>query len=403
MPGRMALRTPREPGPRPFSSAWLDSPDPPPQPRRRAVLPDWIPESRALSAGLVVVLSLAVGMLALMSRTSPQTIEIQETPALVLASTDAAVAEPTTPAFDTAREDTQVAAMEIMDETGTAVDTVPESARAPDVASDNPNPVVAPPSEGPLLPSYRIVTFYGHPHDGNMGIVGEHSMEELAELLRTEAANYAVADPSRPVIPAFELIATVAQRVPGADGTYILDTDHQTLIDYIDYAEAQGMLVVLDVQIGRGTVANEIEKVRDLLMRPNVHLAIDPEFAVAEGETPGEHIGSVAAEDILYAQQVLSDISAANGLPPKMLIVHQFREDMIAGKERLAPYPGVQLVIDADGYGAPELKTAVYNFLVRDEPVEFGGVKLFYRQDIPVMSAQEILALVPPPDVVIYQ
>ena len=53
---------------------------------------------------------------------------------------------------------------------------------------------------------------------------------------------------SRPVIPALELIATVAQRVPGSDGTYILDTDTETLTTYIDYAAEQGMVVVLDLQ-----------------------------------------------------------------------------------------------------------------------------------------------------------
>jgi hypothetical protein len=264
-------------------------------------------------------------------------------------------------------------------------------------------PVARAPADGALLPDYRIVTFYGHPHDPGMGIVGEYEIEQLAEMLRTEAANYAAADPSRPVIPALEIIATVAQRVPGSDGTYILDTDTETLTAYIDFAAEQGMLVVLDLQVGRGTVAAEIEKVRGLLARPNVHLAIDPEFAVAEGQIPGEYIGSVSAESIADAQKVLAEISAANGIPPKMLIVHQFREDMIQGKDQLAPVPGVQLVIDADGYGGPELKTAVFNFLVRDEPVEFGGVKLFYRQDVPMMTAQEILALVPAPDVIIYQ
>jgi hypothetical protein len=259
------------------------------------------------------------------------------------------------------------------------------------------------PAEGALLPTYRIVTFYGHPHDPGMGVVGEYEIEQLTEKLREEAANYAAADPSRPVIPALELIATVAQRVPGSDGTYILDTDTETLTAYIDFATEQGMLVVLDLQVGRGTVAAEIEKVRDLLARPNVHLAIDPEFAVAEGEIPGEYIGSVSAESIAYAQKVLAEISAEHGIPPKMLIVHQFREDMIQGKSQLAPVPGVQLVIDADGYGGPELKTAVYNFLVRDEPIEFAGVKLFYGQDVPLMTAQEILDLVPAPDVIIYQ
>jgi hypothetical protein len=286
---------------------------------------------------------------------------------------------------------------------GGNVQPVPEFAQAPDIAADLAAPVVSAPADGPLLPAYRIVAFYGHPHDPAMGIVGEHDIGQLAEILREEAANYAAADPSRPVVPALEVIATVAQRVPGADGTYILDTDTETLTEYIDFATEQGMVVILDLQVGRSTVAAEIEKIRDLLARPNVHLAIDPEFAVAEGEIPGEYIGSVDAESITYAQKVLAEISAANGIPPKLLIVHQFREDMIRGKDQLAPVPGVQLVIDADGYGAPELKTAVYNFLVRDEPVEFAGVKLFYRQDVPLMTPQEILALVPAPDVVIYQ
>jgi len=279
----------------------------------------------------------------------------------------------------------------------------PNFVQAPELKVDLAAPVAEAPAEGALLPTYRIVTFYGHPHDPGMGVVGEYEIEQLSDKLREEAANYAAADPSRPVIPALELIATVAQRVPGSDGTYILDTDTETLTTYIDFASEQGMLVVLDLQVGRGTVAAEIEKVRDLLARPNVHLAIDPEFAVAEGEIPGEYIGSVSAESIAYAQKVLAEISAEHGIPPKMLIVHQFREDMIQGKTQLAPVPGVQLVIDADGYGGPELKTAVYNFLVRDEPVEFAGVKLFYGQDVPLMTAQEILDLVPAPDVIIYQ
>jgi hypothetical protein len=236
-----------------------------------------------------------------------------------------------------------------------------------------------------------------------MGILGEYSMEELRDRLLEEAANYQAADPSRPVIPAFEVIATVAQRDPGADGTFILDTDKETIGEYVDFAAANDMLVFLDLQIGRGTVADEIEKVRPFLEEPHVHLALDPEFAIAEGEIPGEYIGELTAESIAYAQETLVAISEEQGIPPKVLIVHQFREDMIVGKDRIEPVPGVQLVLDADGYGAPELKTQVYNILVRDEPIEFAGIKLFYKQDKPVMTAAEILALTPSPDLIIYQ
>jgi hypothetical protein len=405
MPGRIAVRSGRPDGPRPFSSEWLAADAPVESPPTAFRLPTWIPNGRTVSTAMLVVVSLAAAIAALVGGNraivvTPAPTQTLTAPAPASVPSDAAGAQ-LTQGVPASTEPARVAL-----ETGnTAGDAppAPEFAQAPDLSTDLAAPVVRAPADAALLPEHRIVLFYGHPHDPAMGIVGEHEIEDLAEILREEAANYAAADPSRPVIPALEVIATVAQRVPGSDGTYILDTDTKTLTTYIDFAAEQGMVVVLDLQIGRGTVAGEIEKVRELLARPNVHLAIDPEFAVAEGQIPGEYIGSISAEDITYAQKVLAEISATHGIPPKLLIVHQFREDMIQGKEQLAPIPGVQLVIDADGYGAPELKTAVYNFLVRDEPVEFAGVKLFYGQDVPLMTPQEILALVPAPDVIIYQ
>ena len=405
MPGRIAVRRARPAGPRPFSSEWLAS-DALPAPTRPPVrYPGWIPNRRALSTALLVGITLAAAIVPLIdgeravfvsptgSQSEGGSAVVPEPSVVALANPNPSAREPNGLHLPTAETAEQ----------GSEAVPAPEFAQAPDLAAGLAAQVARAPVDRPLLPEYRLVVYYGHPHDPAMGIVGEYEIEQLTEILREEAANYAAADPSRPVIPALEVIATVAQRVPGSDGTYILDTDTETLTTYIDFAAEQGMLVVLDLQVGRGTVADEIDKVRDLLTRPNVHLAIDPEFAVAEGEIPGEYIGSVTAESITYAQQVLAEISATHGIPPKILIVHQFREDMIQGKDQLAPVPGVQLVIDADGYGAPELKTAVYNFLVRDELIEFSGVKLFYRQDMPLMTPQEILALVPAPDVIIYQ
>ncbi len=405
MPGRIAARSGRPDGPRPFSSEWLAADTPVEPPRAAFRFPAWIPTGRTLSTAMLIAVSLAAAIAPLLGGNraifdAPAPSPSLSAPVATTTQSGAVVMAPTSsvPA--------STASVMVAPETagvGNDVPPAPEFAQAPDLSADLAAPVVRAPTDGPLLPDYRIVMFYGHPHDPAMGIVGEHEMAQLAEVLREEAANYAAADPSRPVIPALEVIATVAQRVPGSDGTYILDTDTKTLTTYIDFAAEQGMVVVLDLQVGRSTVPAEIEKVRELLARPNVHLAIDPEFAVAEGQIPGEYIGSITAESITYAQEVLAEISATHGIPPKMLIVHQFREDMIQDKDQLAAIPGVQLVIDADGYGAPELKTAVYNFLVRDEPVEFAGVKLFYRQDMPLMTPQEILALVPAPDVIIYQ
>lgn len=381
MPKRIAGRIDRSAGPQPFSREWLDSPDKAPVTRSAVRLPEWVPEERTLSAAFVILLTLAIAVFAAGSRRGGPAEMVAITPAsqvVALAPSPTAPVLPTLtpPALPTA--------------------TVPAIA----IPATPQQPVEQP---GGLLPANRILAYYGHPHDDNMGIIGEYAMEETLAQMVEQAKAYEAVDPSRPVIPAFELIATVAQRSPGSDGTYVLDTDTRSLRRYVEFAEVRGAIVILDLQIGRGTVAEEFEKVRPLLERPNVHLAIDPEFSMAEGEIPGETIGSIDASGVQYAQRELANIVQANGLPPKLLIVHQFEEEMIGNKMTLGQIPGVQLVIDADGYGKPEVKIAVFNFLVRDEPVGFAGLKLFFKQDTPLMTPAEVLALTPSPDVIIYQ
>jgi hypothetical protein len=253
-----------------------------------------------------------------------------------------------------------------------------------------------------LLPTYRVLAFYGHPRSKAMGILGEYDIETLYAKMKEQAAVYEAADPTRPVMLAFEVIASVAQPEPGADGTYLLYTGATAIDEYADFAAAHNMQLILDVQIGRATVADEIEAVRPWLLRPNVHLALDPEFAVPEGSAPGDVIGGIDAADVAYAQETLAQISAENNLPPKMLIVHQFVEWMIVDKAELVPVPGVQLVIEVDGFGVPVDKAAIYAQFVENEPIEFGGIKLFNRKDEPLMTPREVLALTPSPDLVIY-
>ncbi len=399
MPGRLRVRPGRPVGPTPFTSDWHKAPPEASTPAPRVELPAWLPSERTVSAFVVLILALTIALLA--AGRGDRTLLGAGSNAVPTKSNGQVVAQEEAP-----RPKLGVAATPEAPAVGGGALLTPapaiEYATAPLLATPPPDPAYDPMVDG-LLPHFRILTYYGHPHDANMGIVGEHAIEDVHRLLIEEAERYEIADPDREVIAAFELIATVAQRVPGADGTYILDTDIKTLTEWVNYAADHDMLVFLDVQIGRGSVAAELEKVRSLLLRPNVHLAIDPEFAVADGQTPGDHIGSVWAESITYAQNELAALVEAHNLPPKVLIVHQFREDMIKEKETLRPVPGVQLVIDADGFGDPDLKTSVYNILVRDEPVEFGGIKLFYRQDKPLMEPSDVVDLNPSPDLVIYQ
>jgi hypothetical protein len=86
-----------------------------------------------------------------------------------------------------------------------------------------------------------------------------------------------------------------------------------------------------------------------------------------------------------------------------MLLVHQFHHYMIEDKGEIEPMAGVDLVIDMDGWGPPHMKLDTWNVVIKQEPIEYHGIKLFYGQDDPLMPAADIMALEPTPDVVIYQ
>jgi len=261
----------------------------------------------------------------------------------------------------------------------------------------------APSTANGLLPGHRILTFYGFPGDDKMGILGEYDKETVLARLREQAAAYEAADPSTPVLIGLEVIASVGQQEPMADGSYLLDAPTALLDEYADFCEQNGLLLFLDVQVGRRTVETDTHGLEKWLAKPFVHLAIDPEFAMKPGQVPGEHIGQVDASDVTATQNWLVGLSQKYGIPPKVLIVHQFHDGMIENKDKIAPVPGVQLVIDADGWGPPDQKKSTYAFVNGAQQIEYDGIKLFYKQDDPIMTPEEIVRLSPVPLVVIYQ
>jgi hypothetical protein len=255
---------------------------------------------------------------------------------------------------------------------------------------------------GSILANMRVVTYYGHPADWRMGILGQLSDNELVSALFRRAAIYEEAG-GKPVIPAIHLIVSVAQDNPGADGMWRARTADEDIQHYIDLAQENGMLIFLDVQNGRSSVQEELQPLLPYLAQSNVHLALDPEFDMWGGQIPGDEIGHMTANEINYATAVLSDIVAEQGGSNKILIVHQFTPFMIADKENVALDPNVDFVTDMDGFGDWALKTKHYDMFVRDELLQFGGMKLFFDQDTPLVSSEDVMALEPIPDVIIYQ
>ena len=257
---------------------------------------------------------------------------------------------------------------------------------------------------GGLFPDNRVLLYYGFPDNPNMGILGEYTPEDILPLLQEQAAEYEAADPSRPVKIGFELIASVAQGSAGADDEWVADTDGTWLDQYVEFTAKHDMVLFLDVQMGFRTPYEDYIGLERWLIEPHVHLGIDPEFHMhEEGEQPGVNLGHIHADDVIEAQNYLINLAASNNLPRKSLIVHQFDHTMIEAKEEIVPMDGVDLIIDMDGWGPPALKLDTYTVVITNEEIEFNGIKLFYKQDEPLMTAEEILALSPSPDLIIYQ
>jgi len=257
---------------------------------------------------------------------------------------------------------------------------------------------------GALFPENRVLLYYGFPGNPNMGILGEYEPERVLELLEQEAENYRAADPSRPVKVGFEMIASVAQGDPGPDGLHIADASRELLDTYTRFTADNGILLFFDVQMGFREPYEDYSGLEEWIAQPHVHLAIDPEFHLRPPEEMGgEWIGQVTAAEVTEAQNWLVGISEQYNVPPKTLIVHQFHHSMIEQKDEIQPVPGVQLVIDMDGFGPPDLKRQTYQVVITEEPIEYNGIKLFYGQDDPLMTPEEVLALDPSPDLMIYQ
>ncbi len=266
-----------------------------------------------------------------------------------------------------------------------------------------------------LFPARRLVSFYGAPQDEALGALGMGMPAEAARRLREQAEPYATEE--RPVLPALELIATIADAAPGADGLYQSRQEDGVIRDYLRAARAEDALLVLDIQPGRSTFMREVRAYREFLAEPDVGLALDPEWRMGPDEVPGQALGSVDAAEVNEIARYLSEIVEGEGLPEKLLLVHQFTTDMIRNRKELEAAPGVALTLNADGFGDRRLKRERYERLIRLDTTDAGepdsdaeptlrfpvGFKLFYDEDTDLLSPAQVMRLSPPPDVVVYE
>ena len=266
------------------------------------------------------------------------------------------------------------------------------------------------PLAGAILPHSRIVAFYGNLYSKRMGALGEYAPKEMWAKLNKEVKAWETADPTTPVIPALHYIAVVAQGDAGKDGKYRFRMPEKQIdsVFTISRMGPENTLIFLDIQVALSKIQDELPLLEKYLKLPNVHLGIDPEFSMKTGAKPGTKIGTFDAVEINYCSQYLAKLVKDNNLPPKVFVIHRFTQGMVTNYKNIKLHPEVQIVIDMDGWGEPELKKGTHRNYIHKEPVQFTGFKLFFKNDLKkspnrMLTPEELLKLKPQPIYIQYQ
>lgn len=257
---------------------------------------------------------------------------------------------------------------------------------------------------GLVFPGRRMIALYGHPAGPALGVMGEMPPEEAIRHAHDLVDQYQHLD-DQPVIPAFEIIATIAAAQPGPHGLYTNYTDEAELQPYIDAAVADGGYAFLDLQPGRESLLEQAKHYEELLKQPYVGLALDPEWKLGPDEVPLQQVGHVDAAEINEVADWLAELVRENNLPQKGLMVHQFQHQMIRNREAVnTNHPELGFVLHADGHGPPAEKFATWD-MVRNDLSDgwYMAWKNFIDEDNPTFTPDETYQINPRPWFVSYQ
>ncbi len=273
----------------------------------------------------------------------------------------------------------------------------------------------------------RLVGFYGNPISPALGAMGQVRPEEALRLMREGGIldgylqtgcfpspcvgtvqpglldGFAV-DGSH-VVPMFNYIGSVAQ--PRC-GTALFPIDE--FQDGINVAGEEGGYVLFDLQPGSDDFLSQVQFYEEALRLPYVGVGLDPEWRCSwPGMTDFNRRGTVDAAEVNEVIDWLADLVNEEALPQKLLVIQQFRLDMIQNRELLIERPEVQVVIQMDGEGQGSLasKDGTWNRITEGTEDDHWtwGWKNFFVRDHPngPYTPQQTIDRLPNPVYITYQ
>ncbi len=243
-----------------------------------------------------------------------------------------------------------------------------------------------------------IVAYYGRPGTSRLGILGKYKIPTLIQKVQQQADRYAKVTGNRNVVPAFDIVHTMATIHPGAYKDYLIPLSHKKTMRYIKAANRKGFAIFLDHQLGKKTPLQAVKPLLKYLQYPNVHIAIDPELAVHGRKIrPGKVIGYISAKDINQVQEAMHRYLQKHGIrEKKMLLIHMFRKRMVRQKHLIKHYADIKPIMHLDGHGSSGLKVGIYNGIYTPHLADrfAGGFKLFFDEDKPrLMTPKQVMGL----------
>jgi len=255
-----------------------------------------------------------------------------------------------------------------------------------------------------ILSHCRIVALYGTPDNKSLGVLGDRSLAGNINYINQLTKAYQEHSKAK-VVPAFEIITTVASSSPTENKDYSNELSVEALKSWVSIAAKSGIYVVLDLQPGRTDFLTQAKQYAPLLEYPNVGLALDPEWRLKPNETHLKHIGSVDAAEINKTTAWLAEFTKSHELPQKILLIHQFKLSMVTNRDELdTHHPELAYMIQMDGHGTQQVKRDTWQVIRRHAPDNVGfGWKNFYKRDTPMLSPPQTMKLQPVPAYVSYQ
>jgi len=278
--------------------------------------------------------------------------------------------------------------------------TLPESGSAA-----TPGPSELPRGGREIFPRYRLVGYAGVTGASTLGRLGTGPLDSRVMELQQRAQSYAN---GREILPVLEVITTVVQAKPGRDGQHRVRMRDKQIETYYKAAQRHSALLLLNIQPGQSAFLTEVKAYQKWLRRPEIGVALDPEWAMDPGQRPGHLYGHTTGAELNEVARYLADLVKEYDLPQKVMVYHQVAASVVRREPGLKSHDGVVVIKSVDGLGPPGWKKKTYRLVNKTTP-EFvrPGFKLFFTEDrrggSRLMTPAEVLALKPRPEYVMYE